>query len=67
VGVGDAVVFFDTELAEEFAYRCKQAGQLASKMRYLSAPWLGMLRDGAWSRVTRLGREQGSAATCWPR
>jgi threonine aldolase len=50
VGVGDAVVFFDTKLAEEFAYRCKQAGQLASKMRYLSAPWLGMLRDDAWLR-----------------
>jgi threonine aldolase len=49
-GVGDAVVFFDTKLAEEFAFRCKQAGQLASKMRYLSAPWLGLLRDGAWLR-----------------
>jgi threonine aldolase len=50
VGLGDAVVFFDTKLAEEFAYRCKQAGQLASKMRYLSAPWLGLLREGAWLR-----------------
>ncbi len=37
--VGEAVVFFDKELAYEFDYRCKQAGQLASKMRYLSAPW----------------------------
>jgi threonine aldolase len=50
VGIGDAVVFFDTKLAEEFAYRCKQAGQLASKMRYLSAPWLGLLREGVWLR-----------------
>jgi threonine aldolase len=49
-GIGDAVVFFDRELAAEFDYRCKQAGQLASKMRYLSAPWVGMLRDGAWLR-----------------
>lgn len=48
VGIGDAVVFFNPELAEEFDYRCKQAGQLASKMRYLSAPWVGMLKDGAW-------------------
>ncbi|HXB57952.1 MAG TPA: hypothetical protein VNU95_00195, partial [Candidatus Acidoferrales bacterium] len=31
-------------------YRCKQAGQLASKMRYLSAPWVGLLKDGAWLR-----------------
>lgn len=45
--VGEAVVFFDRELADEFDYRCKQAGQLASKMRYLSAPWLGLLKDGA--------------------
>lgn len=49
-GIGDAVVFFDTDLADEFDYRCKQAGQLASKMRYLSAPWVGLLKDGAWLR-----------------
>jgi threonine aldolase len=48
--VGDAVVFFNRDLAHEFDYRCKQAGQLASKMRFLSAPWVGMLRDGAWLR-----------------
>lgn len=46
--VGEAVVFFDRELSHEFAWRCKQAGQLASKMRYLSAPWLGLLKDGVW-------------------
>ena len=48
--VGEAVVFFDRGLSEEFAWRCKQAGQLASKMRFLSAPWLGMLRDDVWLR-----------------
>jgi threonine aldolase len=48
--VGEAVVFFDRELAQDFAYRCKQAGQLASKMRFLSAPWRGLLREGAWLR-----------------
>ena len=46
--VGEAVVFFDRSLAQDFAWRCKQAGQLASKMRFLSAPWLGMLEDDAW-------------------
>lgn len=46
--VGDAVVFFNRELAAEFDYRCKQAGQLASKMRYLAAPWVGMLKDDVW-------------------
>jgi len=46
--LGEAVIFFDRCLAEDFAYRCKQAGQLASKMRFLSAPWLGILDAGAW-------------------
>src|SRR5438045_4225003 len=50
VGVGEAVVFFNAELAREFDYRCKQGGQLASKMRFLSAPWVGLLQDGAWLR-----------------
>ena len=48
--VGDAVVFFQRDLAKEFDYRCKQAGQLCSKMRFMSAPWVGMLQDGAWLR-----------------
>ena len=48
--VGEAVVFFDRRLAEDFSYRCKQAGQLASKMRFLSAPWLGILDNGTWLR-----------------
>lgn len=51
--VGDAVVFFNAGLAREFDYRCKQAGQLASKMRYLSAPWVGMLKDGVWLKRAR--------------
>ena len=50
IAVGEAVVFFNKELAREFDYRCKQGGQLASKMRFLSAPWVGMLQDGAWLR-----------------
>lgn len=49
-GVGEAVVFFNKESAAEFDYRCKQAGQLASKMRFLTAPWCGMLESGAWLR-----------------
>jgi len=48
--VGDAVVFFNHDLAKEFDYRCKQAGQLASKMRFLAAPWVGMLKEGVWLR-----------------
>jgi len=45
---GEAMLFFDRGLADEFARRRKQAGQLASKMRFLAAPWLGVLESGAW-------------------
>ncbi|BCR26870.1 threonine aldolase family protein [Aquipseudomonas alcaligenes] len=50
MAVGEAILFFNKDLAEDFDYRCKQAGQLASKMRYLSAPWVGLLQDDAWLR-----------------
>jgi threonine aldolase len=50
LAVGEAVIFFDHKLAADFDYRCKQAGQLASKMRFLAAPWIGMLETGAWLR-----------------
>ena len=45
---GEAVVFFNTQLAEDFEYRVKQAGQLASKMRFISAQWLGLLENDVW-------------------
>ena len=48
LAVGEAVLFFDHQLAMDFDYRCKQAGQLASKMRFLAAPWVGLLDSGAW-------------------
>ena len=48
MAVGEAILFFDRKLAEDFDYRCKQAGQLASKMRFLAAPWVGLIESGAW-------------------
>ncbi|MDF2441143.1 MAG: threonine aldolase [Abditibacteriota bacterium] len=53
MGLGEAVVFFDRDLSAEFSFRCKQAGQLASKMRFLSAPWSAGLRDGWWLENAR--------------
>src|ERR1700752_1671599 len=50
---GEAALFFDKGLAKDFDYRCKQAGQLASKMRFLAAPWLGLLEGGAWMKNAR--------------
>jgi len=46
----EAVLFFNKGLASEFEYRGKQAGQLCSKMRYLTAQWVGALESGAWQR-----------------
>jgi len=53
MALGEAIIFFDKTLAEDFAYRCKQAGQLASKMRFIAAPWLGLLETGAWLKNAR--------------
>jgi threonine aldolase len=44
----EAVVFFDTTLAEDFLYRRKRSGQLLSKGRYLSAQANAYLKDGLW-------------------
>jgi threonine aldolase len=47
---GELVVFFDKELAHDFEYRLKQSGQLASKARFLAAPWIGLLNGEVWLR-----------------
>lgn len=44
----EAIVLFDGRLSARFDARLKQAGQLTSKARFLSAPWIGMLETGAW-------------------
>lgn len=49
----EAVIFFDREMAFDFEYRCKQAGQLASKMRFHAAGWIGMLENGVWLKHAR--------------
>ncbi len=46
--VGELLIFFDKKISREFDYRGKQAGQLGSKMRFLAAPWLGLLTGDAW-------------------
>ncbi len=47
---GELMIFFDKKISCEFDYRAKQAGQLGSKMRFLAAPWLGLLTGDAWLR-----------------
>jgi threonine aldolase len=50
---GEAVVFFKNQSASDFMYRMKQSGQLASKMRFLAAQWLGLLTEGKWLEYAR--------------
>ena len=57
VGLNEAVIFFDPAMADEFDYRCKQAGQLASKMRIMSAPWAAMLSQNHWLRYARIAND----------
>jgi len=48
--VGELLIFFDKKISREFDYRAKQTGQLGSKMRFLAAPWLGLLNGNVWLR-----------------
>ena len=50
---GELVIFFNKEISREFGYRVKQAGQLGSKMRFLAAPWLGLVADDVWLQNAR--------------
>jgi len=59
MAVTEAVVFFDKVLARDFEYRCKQAGQLCSKMRFISAQWQRILTDNVWH--THAARANGLA------
>lgn len=45
----EALVIFDRALARRIDARLKHAGQLVSKGRFLSAPWIGLLDTGAWA------------------
>lgn len=44
----EALVLFDRSLARRLDNRLKQAGQTASKGRFLAAPFLGLLDSGDW-------------------
>ncbi len=46
----EAVIFFDPELATNFAYRRMQGMQLSSKMRFISAQFDAILTDELWLR-----------------
>ena len=47
---GEAVIFFDPELARNFANRRMQAAQLSSKMRFIAAQFDALFTDDLWLR-----------------
>ena len=51
--MAEAVVFFDTNLAQDFAYRVKRAGQMAAKGRFFGAQFGAWLKDGHWLTLAR--------------
>jgi threonine aldolase len=53
VAAGELVVFFDKKLSRDFQYRVKQAGHVGSKMRFVAAPWLGLLNSDVWLQNAR--------------
>jgi len=50
---GEAVVFFNRELARDFELIRKQDGQLSSKMRYIAAQFTALLSGDLWLRNAR--------------
>ena len=46
--IGEAVLFFNPALSVHSKYYRKQAAQLYSKMRFVSAQFVPYLRDGIW-------------------
>jgi threonine aldolase len=48
---GEAVVFFDPALAEEFRFVRKQCAQLPSKMRFVAAQFTALLGEDLWRQT----------------
>jgi len=49
----EAIVFFDRKLADGVRYRRRRAGQLFSKMRFLTAQLIAFVEDDLWLRNAR--------------
>src|SRR3546814_14385613 len=60
---GETVVYLRPELAERAAFVRKQAGQLSSKTRYISAQVLALLDDDLWLRNARHANEMAVLLT----
>ncbi len=57
----EAVVFFDPQRAQDFDRRCKRAGHVWSKSRFLSVQMLAYLSDDLWLRNARQANSMAAA------
>ncbi len=57
---GEAIVLFKKQLAKRFRGRLKQAGQLLSKARFLTAPWVALLENGGWLKHAQHSNEMAA-------
>jgi threonine aldolase len=66
----EAVLFFNPERIHDFEYRRKRAGQLASKMRFVSVQLEAYLKNGLWlkhaSAANSMARSLGEEFSCIP-
>ena len=58
---GEAVVFLRPELAQDFPYIRKQGMQLCSKMRFIAAQFLALLKDDGQGGLWRANAAQANA------
>ena len=54
---GEALVFFNAALSDNFKYIRKQGMQLNSKMRYVSVQFQALLSDGLWKKNAQHANE----------
>ncbi len=54
---GEAVCFLKPRLSENFKYLRKQGMQLASKMRFISAQYIGYFRNDLWKKCAEHSNE----------
>lgn len=68
--MAEAVVFFEPDLAKDFTYRIKRAGQMAAKSRFFGAQFDAWLRDDHWLELAHhandVGRKLGQGLTRLP-
>jgi threonine aldolase len=63
--IGEAVVFFNKDLAADFKYIRKQGMQLGSKLRFIAAQFEALLTDELWLENARNANEMARKLGRW--